>query len=194
MGMKIFWAASLFCLGVSSGAYADIRDVKEVVLSLGPSLYLNAEYGFLYSNTGILPAKLELLCADTDRPTHCGEINVHMQMKSYGVSAFWLNYTRKNPLLIHLHLDPKDAVLGDVLGLYIGGRAGGGLGLGARGMILVNADSGVLATTRQSLSPIGGKDRENSGFNVGVDLSVPQLEISYDGKEDLTRTLSSFAI
>lgn len=178
--------------------------VREVVVRTGPSLYFNAEYGLIYSNTGELPARLELRCDSnatsgatndvTENPKRvpCGGLDVRLQMHSYGLSAFLLDYTRHNPLVIKFHVKAENTLLGDILGSYIGGRAGGGIVFGGRAMVLVNSSSGVFATTGQSLSPVGDQTNGNSGFHVGVDLSVPHIEILADPSVDGNQVLSNF--
>lgn len=185
----------VYCLFASLFAYADQGQIKDVIISSGPSLYLNSEYGIFYADTGAMPAQIQLLCSSTAAPNAdlqpCGKLDVSLRMHSYGLSAFWLDYTRKNPLVVHLHVDPYDTTLDDVLGNYVGGRAGGGVVLGLRGMILVNSASGVFAHTEQNLFPGQGENHSGWGLDVGVDLSVPVLQVSYDGA-DAKKTLASF--
>jgi hypothetical protein len=177
------------------GAFAHATpEVKEVVVRTGPNLYLNAEFGLGYTNTGALPAKLELRCgtADSNETQACGSIDVHLAMKSYGPLAYVLDYTRKNPLVIKLYVNAKDALIADVLGNYMGGRAGGGVGLvGGRGMILVNTSSGVWGSTGQNFALLKGRDDPNFGFDLGIDVSIPNIDIRYDGKIDISQPLTS---
>jgi hypothetical protein len=196
--MKRTWAMVIFCFATGTGfdAQAAHGPIKEVVVHSAASLYLNAEFGIVYSDTGDLPAQLRFLCADStqaDAPLQtCGEVEVKIRTRTYGLSAFWLDYTRKNPLVIRLYVDPSEAKLRDVLGPYVGARAGGGLVLGARGMVMVNFLSGVFATTEQNLLPGSGPDHTGWGVDVGFDLSVPVFEISYEGGDDVERPLANY--
>lgn len=162
-------------------------------IMVNPSGVDNSEYGVVYSNTGLLPARLQLYCQgfideaswDGTMPAEgrqpCGSLDLKIRLSSFGFSLFYIN--EHLPFTFQIHGNPRDLPLRSVIGSFSGGKAGIGLTAGVRTLVLKNRDSGVWLT--------GGQIVEST--DVGIDLSVPNLEVYLVNPADLKRPLSSFA-
>lgn len=154
------------------------------------------EFGLIYSNTGLIPANLELYCRAFEdepgwdgtapsEPKLCGRLDLQVRLSSIGLSAFLM---KAQPLSVRLHVHPQTATLRSVLGTYVGAKALAGVAAGGRTMVLRNEESGVWATTGQALN--ASVDR-----GYGLDLSMPWFEVysmSSHKPEEMQRTLDSF--
>jgi hypothetical protein len=190
---------SLFVLTCSMAFASRVVDSQ---IQINPES-LSHEYGVIYSNTGLIPAKLQLYCKrfveedswDGTLPgdqSLCGSVDLQVRLSSLGLSLYYVNFDGRAPITIHLYGDPATVPIRAVLGSYIGARAGLGIAAGGNTMVMRNRYSGVWATTGQLVVP--GRETPDSqlGMDVGFDFSVPTLEVYLTQPGDLTRPLSSF--
>lgn len=184
--MKKMWFAVMISAGfISTSAFA-LRPVTAEI-QINPA----SEFGVVYSSTGYIPAKLQLYCKTfTDEaswdgtlpgdPKPCGTIDLQVRMSSLGLTAFY--FDEHQPLTIRIHANPVNLPLRNILGSYRGGKAGAGMSSGALTLVLRNDLSGLWATAGQLVN----------GMDIGIDLSMPTLEVYLAKPGDLTRTLDSF--
>ena len=189
----------LVCLGFKVNAE---KVVSAVIQPNSDDKYVN-EFGLIYSSTGLIPAKLRLYCQQSvDEPDWdgvlpsdakvCGQLDLQIRVQSVGLSLFFMNYSRNNPMSFHLHVNPDATPLRAILGVFAGAKAGFELAAGGSTMVLRNETSGVWATAVHGMVPsfASGKDVTND-FGVGLDLSVPWLEVYLKETTDLSKPIAA---
>lgn len=188
--------AATVMLLLSAQAASAARVIRAEIHSTPQS---TQEYGFIYASTGWIPARLELYCKDfIDEDSWngtlpgdtkgCGGMDLQMRMKSVGLSAYFVEAHK--PLTISLYVDPDTTPLRSIVGVYVGAKLGVGIAAGARTAVLLNKASGALGVIGQALFPSG--ETLDSPLDIGVDLSVPWLEVYLQQATDLSRPISSF--
>jgi hypothetical protein len=193
---------SLFALLISAMPALAERVIRAEIQTLPPSQW-TGEFGLIYSNTGLIPGRLQLFCKDFIDEDEwngmlpgderlCGELPLQIRLSSVGLSAFFMNYSQANPLTVALHVDPEVTSLRSILGIYRGAKAGAGIVAGVRGMILRNSVSGVWATTEQTLSPgASGSADKHSSLDLGFDISFPWLEVYALAASEMNRPIAT---
>jgi hypothetical protein len=162
----------------------------------------NMEFGLIYSDTGLIPAHLVLYCQsfidDTDwngvapqGPSECGRVDLQLRLTSVGLSLFLLNYSVNSPPTIQLHIDPETTPVRAVLGAYTGAKAAVGLAAGFRAVIFRNDASNVWATLGLTMVPVSNSsDRWYDDLNIGLDVSVPWLEVYLKTPTNLNQSIA----